>query len=146
MAGGLGRVFHGAPGFSISAGGSKGQAFPGVDRFLARVPELANGHKPVASLLHGDLWSGNANFDAAGEPVVYDPAVYFGDRETDLAFTRLFGDFPEAFYESYDAVWPVAEGFEDRIDIYNVYHLLNHYNIFGGNYGEQAQNIVRKFA
>jgi fructosamine-3-kinase len=89
------------------------------------------------SLLHGDLWSGNWGVLAADVPCIFDPAVYFGDREADLAMTRLFGGFGHAFYEAYTEAWPLREGWEHRVDLYNLYHLLNHFNIFGGSYLSQ---------
>ena len=86
------------------------------------------------SLLHGDLWSGNSLVDAKGEPVLLDPAVYHGHREADLAMTRLFGGFPERFYAAYEDVWPLEPGWQTRFEIYQLYHLLNHLNLFGGSY------------
>jgi protein-ribulosamine 3-kinase len=95
-------------------------------------------HQPQPSLLHGDLWSGNAGFTAEG-PVVYDPAVYYGDREADLAMTELFGGFPRAFYDGYNEAFPLPEGYERRKHVYNLYHLLNHLNIFGASYLPQVK-------
>lgn len=94
---------------------------------------LLENHRPRPSLLHGDLWSGNAGFTAQG-PVVYDPAVCYGDREADLAMTELFGGFPPEFYAAYDADYPLAAGYETRKHLYNLYHLLNHLNLFGSSY------------
>jgi protein-ribulosamine 3-kinase len=99
-------------------------------------------HQPQPSLLHGDLWSGNAGFTAEG-PVVYDPAVYYGDREADLAMTELFGGFPRAFYDGYNEAFPLPEGYERRKHVYNLYHLLNHLNIFGGGYLAQVKATLR---
>jgi protein-ribulosamine 3-kinase len=106
---------------------------------------LLEDHKPQPSLLHGDLWSGNAGFTAEG-PVVFDPAVYYGDRETDLAMTELFGGFPKEFYQAYDRVFPLAPGYEHRKHLYNLYHLLNHLNIFGGGYLSQVKATLRLLA
>jgi protein-ribulosamine 3-kinase len=100
--------------------------------------KLLDRHKPQPSLLHGDLWGGNAGFTAEG-PVVFDPAVYYGDREADLAMTELFGGFPQAFYNSYNKTWPLDEGYERRKHLYNLYHLLNHLNLFGGGYLGQVK-------
>jgi len=100
---------------------------------------LLEGHEPVASLLHGDLWSGNAGFLADGAPVVFDPAVYYGDREADLAMTELFGGFAEEFYAAYSEAWPLDEGYKLRKQLYNLYHLLNHLNLFGGGYLGQVR-------
>ena len=96
----------------------------------------------MASLLHGDLWSGNAARLASGEPVIFDPAVYFGDRETDLAMTELFGGFPAAFHAAYRAAWPLDAGYPVRRTLYNLYHVLNHLNLFGGGYGAQAEAMI----
>ncbi|NJD32921.1 MAG: fructosamine kinase family protein [Gammaproteobacteria bacterium] len=98
---------------------------------------------PRPSLLHGDLWGGNAGrLAATGEPVVFDPAVYFGDRETDLAMTRLFGGFGPAFYAAYQAAWPLDPAAGTRRTLYNLYHVLNHCHLFGGSYGRQAAGMI----
>jgi fructosamine-3-kinase len=99
---------------------------------------LLENHKPQPSLLHGDLWSGNAGFTSEG-PVVFDPAVYYGDREADLAMTELFGGFPREFYDAYSKEWPVDDGYARRKHLYNLYHLLNHLNLFGGGYLGQVK-------
>jgi fructosamine-3-kinase len=112
-------------------------------RLLGRLPSLFDGYAPAASLLHGDLWGGNWAC-ANGEPVIFDPAVYYGDRETDLAMTRLFGGFGAAFYEAYEASAPLAPGHEARCDLYQLYHVLNHLNLFGGSYLGRAQELMRK--
>lgn len=91
-------------------------------------------YRPTASLLHGDLWSGNWGADGGGTPYIFDPAVYHGDREADLAMTRLFGGFGAEFYVAYEEQWPLASGWEQRVDLYNLYHLLNHFNLFGAGY------------
>jgi protein-ribulosamine 3-kinase len=112
------------------------------EQLLAAIPLLLADHAPVASLLHGDLWSGNAARLASGEPVIFDPAVYFGDRETDLAMTELFGGFPATFHAAYRAAWPIDAGYPVRRTLYNVYHVLNHLNLFGGGYGAQAEAMI----
>ena len=99
------------------------------------------GHQPPASLLHGDLWSGNAGFHR-GEPVIFDPAVYYGDREADLAMTELFGGFPREFYAAYDEAYPLPAGYAQRKHLYNLYHLLNHLNLFGGAYLGQVESTL----
>jgi fructosamine-3-kinase len=99
-------------------------------------------HRPVPSLLHGDLWGGNWSADASGNPVVFDPAVYYGDREADLAMTRLFGGFGNAFYTAYHATWPLDQAAGTRRALYNLYHVLNHLNLFGGGYREQAHSMI----
>lgn len=100
-----------------------------------------SGH-PAPSLLHGDLWSGNAGRLPDGTPVVFDPAVYFGDREADVAMAELFGGFPESFYAAYREAWPLSEGFETRKTLYNLYHILNHFNLFGAGYLGQAKRMI----
>jgi fructosamine-3-kinase len=100
------------------------------------------GHEPQPSLLHGDLWSGNAAFTGEG-PVLFDPAVYYGDREADLAMTELFGGFPAAFREAYSEAFPLPDGYEGRKHLYNLYHLLNHLNLFGGGYLGQVRTTLR---
>lgn len=101
-------------------------------------------YQPVPSLLHGDLWGGNAAFSRSGEPVVFDPAVYYGDREADLAMTELFGGFNASFYSAYRETWPLDAGYSTRKTLYNLYHILNHANIFGGGYIAQAENIIHR--
>jgi protein-ribulosamine 3-kinase len=97
------------------------------------------------SLLHGDLWSGNLLIDEKGEPCLIDPAVYYGNREADLAMTKLFGGFDTTFYHCYDEIFPLQQGYEERADIYNLYPLLVHVNLFGGSYKRSVENIVNKF-
>jgi protein-ribulosamine 3-kinase len=99
---------------------------------------------PVASLLHGDLWSGNYASDSTGAPLIFDPAVYYGDRECDLAMTRLFGGFGGEFYAAYKTAWPLDDGWQQRVALYNLYHVLNHHNLFGGAYLAQAETMVGK--
>jgi protein-ribulosamine 3-kinase len=111
-------------------------------RVLEGLAKLLAGHRPPASLLHGDLWSGNAATLANGEPVVFDPAAYYGDRETDLALTELFGGFGQAFYSAYHAAYPLSPGYTLRKDVYNLYHVLNHLNLFGGGYRAQAEALM----
>lgn len=111
-------------------------------RLLEKLPALFADHYPAASLLHGDLWGGNAAFDVEGVPVIYDPAVYFGDRETDLAMTELFGGFGASFYRAYQGAWPLDAGYELRRDLYQLYHVLNHLNLFGSGYAGQARRLI----
>ncbi len=106
------------------------------------IDERLKTHAPLPSLLHGDLWSGNTGFLSDGTPVIYDPACYYGDRETDLAFSELFGGFPDSFYKAYSASWPLLPGYETRKPLYILYHLLNHAQLFGGNYIRQAQQTI----
>jgi fructosamine-3-kinase len=109
---------------------------------LERLPQLLGSHRPVASLLHGDLWTGNAAMSADGEPVIFDPAVYYGDREADLAMTNLFGGFPPEFYRAYQHAWPLEPGHRERRELYNLYHVLNHLNLFGAGYLRRAQDMI----
>jgi len=111
---------------------------------LDQVPALLCDHSPEPSLLHGDLWGGNRGTLRDGTPVVFDPAVYFGDRETDLAMTRLFGGFGHEFYAAYAAELPLAAGWERRADLYNLYHLLNHFNLFGRGYLDAVRSTTRR--
>ncbi len=99
---------------------------------------------PAASVLHGDLWSGNWGADDAGKPVIFDPAVYFGDHETDLAMMTLFGHPGRSFFAHYNAVFPIDDGFEQRKTLYNLYHILNHFNLFGGGYAQQAEGMIQQ--
>jgi fructosamine-3-kinase len=110
---------------------------------LARLDGLL-AHDPARSLLHGDLWGGNAAATVAGEPVLFDPACYYGDREADLAMTELFGGFAPAFYSAYRDAWQVDAGYAVRRDLYNLYHVLNHLNLFGGGYRAQAEGMIER--
>jgi len=112
------------------------------DRLLARMHHLFDGYSPAPSLLHGDLWCGNYGFLPGGEPVVYDPAVYFGDRETDLAMTELFGGFDPDFHAAYRAAWAPDPGYATRKHLYQLYHVLNHLNLFGPAYLAQAEALT----
>jgi fructosamine-3-kinase len=121
---------------------AKGRPLAGADRLLERVPSWLDGREVEPCLVHGDLWSGNGALLAGGGATVFDPAVYRGDRETDLAMARLFGGFPEAFFQGYAEEWPLAEGWQSRKELYNLYHLLNHANLFGSSYNKQAQSVL----
>jgi fructosamine-3-kinase len=112
------------------------------ERLLEKLPAFFAGYRPAPSLLHGDLWAGNAAMTAKGEPVIYDPAAYYGDREADLAMTELFGGFGRPFYDAYRAEYPLDAGYESRRPLYNLYHVLNHLNLFGGGYGAQAERTI----
>jgi fructosamine-3-kinase len=109
---------------------------------LERVNILLAGHTPEPALLHGDLWSGNVGFLDNGSPVIYDPASYYGDRETDLAFSEFFGGFPDSFYRAYEMESPLPPGYAQRKTLYNLYHVLNHTNLFGGGYAVQAERMI----
>lgn len=129
-------------GFQLKLAAEQGVRFSGAERLLDQLPLFFEGYTPHPSLLHGDLWSGNASFTDAGTPIIYDPASYHGDRECDLAFTELFGAFPSLFYEAYDDAWPRHSNWPMRRDLYNLYHVLNHFHLFGGSYRSQAQEMI----
>jgi fructosamine-3-kinase len=114
------------------------------ERLLDELPSFFVGYTPRPSLLHGDLWSGNHGYLADGSPVLFDPATYYGDRECDIAMTELFGGYPTAFYEAYREAWPLHDGYKKRRDLYNLYHILNHANLFGGGYVRQAAQMMRR--
>ncbi|MCC5866531.1 MAG: fructosamine kinase family protein [Wenzhouxiangella sp.] len=101
-------------------------------------------HRPEPALIHGDLWSGNAAMADEAEPVIFDPAVHYADRECDLAMSRLFGGFSEAFYQAYEATWPLPADYQQRQSWYQLYHLLNHANLFGGAYLERAAGLIQR--
>jgi fructosamine-3-kinase len=111
-------------------------------RLLDGVQALLQGREPEPSLLHGDLWRGNAGTLPDGTPVLFDPAVYVGDRECDLAMTALFGGFGRDFLAAYREAWPVVEGYPVRCELYNLYHLLNHLNLFGGGYLAACERAI----
>ena len=111
-------------------------------RLLECMGALFTGYAPAPSLLHGDLWGGNWSADLTGTPVLFDPAVYYGDREADIAMTRLFGGFGRDFYAAYESAWPLADGAPERVGLYNLYHVLNHVNLFGAGYLGQARTLI----
>ncbi len=114
------------------------------EQLAAHVDDFFSDYSPQPSLLHGDLWGGNASYDAKGEPVIFDPACYYGDREADLAMTELFSGFNSGFYAAYNEAWPLDAGYKTRKLLYNQYHILNHYNLFGGGYGSQAVHMAEQ--
>jgi fructosamine-3-kinase len=113
-------------------------------KLCGSLPLFFSNYQPAMSLLHGDLWGGNQAHDRQGNPVIYDPAVYYGDRETDLAMTELFGGFNRDFYSSYQAHFALDAGYATRKTLYNLYHTLNHYNLFGGGYASQASSMINR--
>lgn len=131
-------------GYQLQLAQRQGGHFRHGAALLDQVPTFLGSHHPESSMVHGDLWSGNAAFSQAGEPIILDPALYYGDREVDLAMTELFGGFPQAFYQGYQEVWPLAEGYQQRKILYNLYHILNHFNLFGGGYTSQAQRMIEQ--
>jgi protein-ribulosamine 3-kinase len=112
------------------------------ERLLGDLAALFDSYAPEPSLLHGDLWAGNAAVDRQGLPVIFDPACYYGDREADLAMTELFGGFGRDFYAAYREAWPLDQGYSVRKTLYNLYHILNHLNLFGGGYLRQAESMM----
>jgi protein-ribulosamine 3-kinase len=134
-------------GYQLQLAGKQGLGTRVIDkgeRVLQALPAFFVGYSPQASVLHGDLWSGNYGISRDGEPVIFDPAVYFGDREADLAMTELFGGFGAEFYAAYNATWPLDPGYPQRKTLYNLYHILNHFNLFGGGYAGQAEGMIER--
>ncbi len=114
-----------------------------AEQLLHLLPQLLQDHQPIPSLLHGDLWGGNVACDSDGNPVIFDPAVYYGDRECDIAMTSLFGGFSDEFYAAYNHVYPLDDGYAKRKNLYNLYHILNHANLFGGGYIMQSRSMIQ---
>ncbi|MFL0659474.1 MULTISPECIES: fructosamine kinase family protein [Cylindrospermopsis] len=129
-------------GYQFQLARRRGGNFPGEQKLLGVIPSLLADHEAEPSLVHGDLWGGNVGFTINGEPVIFDPATYFGDREVDIAMTELFGGFPPSFYRGYEEEFPLTPGYEKRKILYNLYHILNHFNLFGGGYGSQANGMI----
>ncbi|HEX9179113.1 MAG TPA: fructosamine kinase family protein [Burkholderiales bacterium] len=127
-----------------ASNGLRGGLHSKGERLMGRLAAFFTGYAPLPSLLHGDLWGGNHGYTTGGEPVVFDPAVYYGDREADLAMTELFGGFGAGFYAAYIEAWPLDSGYAVRKQLYNLYHVLNHANLFGGGYGSQAEAMMER--
>ena len=117
-----------------------------MDNLIKKVPGLISGTEEEPSLLHGDLWSGNYLIDERGIPWLIDPAVYYGHREADLAMTSLFGGFSNTFYSAYKSAYPISPGYAEREPLYQLYHLLNHLNLFGTGYYGQVISILKRYA
>lgn len=131
--------------YQLELAGANGASSSLMDRgslLLDALPAFFETYNPAPSLLHGDLWGGNWAADSAGQPIIFDPAVYYGDRETDLAMTELFGGFDDRFYQSYRHAWAIDPGYSSRKVLYNLYHVLNHFNLFRGSYAGQALGMV----
>ncbi len=135
---------HQRIGYQLRLAKERGGNFPDEDQVIPAISEILSQHQPHPSLVHGDLWSGNAAITVDGEPVILDPATYWGDREVDLAMTELFGGFPAAFYRGYNDVFPLDAGYQKRKTLYNLYHILNHFNLFGGGYASQANRMLQE--
>jgi len=132
-------------GFQLQLPGARSygkELVSGCEELIDNLGTFFSSYQPQPSLLHGDLWGGNYATAASGEPVIFDPAVYYGDREADIAMTELFGGFGNRFYESYNDAWPMDPGYAVRKTLYNLYHVLNHLNLFGGGYGSQAASMI----
>ena len=115
----------------------------GISKLENKIEEIIGGKAEKPSLLHGDLWSGNYMVDENGDAVLIDPAVYYGHREADLGMTKLFGGFSSEFYRAYNETFPLEDGCEYRENIYKLYHVLNHLNLFGGGYYSQALSVIK---
>ena len=127
----------------LAARNGHGGALQQDGEFLrAHLGGLFDGYTPAPALLHGDLWGGNHGYLADGGPVLFDPAVYVGDRECDLAMSELFGGYAPDFHAAYRAAWPLDAGYPIRKILYNLYHILNHANLFGGGYASQAARMA----
>lgn len=111
---------------------------------LECLDQFMDDRQPAASLLHGDLWAGNKAYTTDGRPVIFDPASYYGDRETDIAMTELFGGFEQSFYSAYQSCLPLSDSYRLRRDLYNLYHMLNHLNLFGSGYHSRCVSIIDK--
>lgn len=122
------------------------ELFKLCERVIDRLEGYLGTPSDPPSLLHGDLWSGNWLPDENGHPVIFDPAIYYGRREADLAMPLLFGGFSASFFEAYQEAWPLEDGWQDRVELYKLVHLLNHLNLFGSGYLESCLEIVRRFA
>jgi protein-ribulosamine 3-kinase len=122
--------------------GYRGHLQTSGEQLCDKLARFFDGYSPQPSLLHGDLWGGNAATDKQGNPVMFDPACYYGDRAADLAMTELFGGFSQDFYVAYRDVCPLDQGYATRKTLYNLYHILNHLNLFGSGYLRQAENMI----
>jgi len=126
-------------------GHMRGERARRMDRLIDRLGDWIDDRATQPALLHGDLWGGNFIVGPGGVPALIDPAVYYGDREADLAMTRLFGGFPPGFYRAYEAAWPLPDGWRERVGLYNLYHLLNHVNLFGESYGAEVDATLVRY-
>ncbi|NWF49767.1 MAG: fructosamine kinase family protein, partial [Ignavibacteriaceae bacterium] len=116
-----------------------------ISKLEDKIEDIIKGSEEKPSLLHGDLWSGNYMVDENGNAVLIDPAVYYGHREADLGMTKLFGGFSSEFYRAYNETYPLEDGYEYRENIYKLYHVLNHLNLFGGGYYSQALSLIKYY-
>jgi fructosamine-3-kinase len=130
-------------GWQLQLLNEKGISFGDINTIVEDTRELLANHNPKPALLHGDLWHGNVANTAFG-PLCFDPACYWGDRECDVAMTELFQGFEPEFYKGYESIAPLEFGYQHRKQIYNLYHILNHCNLFGGHYLDEATNIIEE--
>ncbi len=126
------------------ANGYKGTLLDRGYQLIDNIEHFFAGYSPHPSLVHGDLWGGNAASDNQGNPVIFDPATYYGDRETDIAMTELFGGFGADFFSEYNQTYPLDSGYQTRKTLYNLYHIINHVNLFGGGYLGQAESMIEQ--
>ncbi|NOQ36461.1 MAG: phosphotransferase [Methylococcaceae bacterium] len=124
--------------------GHRGKLQSQGEKLCANIGKFFSNYQPQASVVHGDLWGGNAAVDMQGNPVIFDPACYYADREVDLAMTELFGGYSHNFYAAYEEEWALDEGYNVRKTLYNLYHILNHLNLFGRGYASQASGMISK--
>ncbi len=130
-------------GYQLELANGRGANFD-IGKIIEKIRDCLRNRQPHPSPLHGDLWGGNASFTKDGTPVIFDPAFYYGDREADIAMTELFGGFSPVFYQAYNQEYPLDAGYQQRKVIYNLYHILNHFNLFGGGYLSQAKSMISK--
>ncbi len=131
-------------GYQLRLAQRRGGNFPYPNQVVPKIKAILGDRRPPPALVHGDLWSGNVAILMTGEPVILDPAVYYGDPEVDVAMTELFGGFPASFYQGYNTYLPIDSGYQQRKTLYNLYHILNHFNLFGGGYERQAQQMLQQ--
>jgi fructosamine-3-kinase len=129
-------------GYQLQLLAERGETICDIDKAVEAVSHLLKGHAPLASMLHGDLWQGNIGFHK-DKPTIFDPAFYYGDRETDIAMTELFSRFHDDFYQAYQDQWPLDEGYAYRKPVYQLYHVLNHALMFGGHYADSAKAMLK---
>lgn len=134
-------------GFQLDMAKKNGYDLTGLfKRSAPAIKSILDDNEEEPTLLHGDLWGGNLISNSKGQPVFIDPAIYYGHRECDIAMTKLFGGFSSEFYMEYNRLYPLKKGWENRVDLYNLYHILNHLNIFGRSYLSQAESILKSYA
>ena len=132
-------------GYQFDLAASRGKDYEGSSELLSQLESFFADYHPEPSLLHGDLWSGNIGFTSGGEEaVIFDPAVYFGDREAEFGIIEMFGGFSHSFFDAYQSEYPFAEGFQRRRDLYLLYHQLNHFNLFGSSYDSSVQGTLQR--